>query len=170
MFLSTPTLRPFVQNENPDNTGFKKPGASKPGGLSIRTPFKDRSVNSVSPTSKYNAKLHIQKKLEQASVKNVKSVKPMNLQQKEEVDDFYMNDYASSREVEDTFGDIFPSKRIDIVKFLRDYVSGGASPKYISDDEDDEPFELPIPDQITSCFPPLTPIQTYDVPLPVFNY
>ncbi|XP_044754035.1 uncharacterized protein LOC123313280 [Coccinella septempunctata] len=172
MFLSTQSIRPFVQNENPsDNTGFKKPGATKSGGLSLRTPFKDRSVNSVSPTSKYNSKVQMQKKAEQPFVKNVKCATAMKFQQKEEANDIYMDDFASYKELTDEYADIFPSKRLDILKFLRNYVSGGISPKYIpEDDEMDDLMELPVSNFDINCPPIPSPVDLQDVPLPVFHF
>lgn len=202
-----------------DDTGFKKPGAKS--GLSIRTPFKDRSVNSVSPTSKFNSKLSMQKKSEEAVMKNVsKNVISMKSQQKKDENDFYVNDFASYKEVEgelrigiyvcvyhfktfddvvqcldsivcylpivlsvsylskdysyifsDSYADIFPTQRFDVVQMLRDYVSREAYPKFTSDDEmDDDIMELAVSEIHTDYSLLPSPIRIHDVSLPLFDF
>ncbi|KAK9876879.1 hypothetical protein WA026_015915 [Henosepilachna vigintioctopunctata] len=177
MFLSASSIQPF-QDENADNVSFKKSGLLKNTSVQFRTPFKDRSVNSISPSSKFNRQV-IQKKDDQGvSQKGVINDNCVILEESEarnEEDDIFLNDYASFKEIPDGFEDIYPSARLDIYSLLNEYVSG-KSPKYIYDDEDiDNIMEIPVAEREIPKLEAICPafsstFGAIDVPLPTFNF
>ncbi|KAL3269951.1 hypothetical protein HHI36_009007 [Cryptolaemus montrouzieri] len=169
MFLSTTSIRPFVQNENADNASVKKLEANKSTGLNLRTPFKDRSVNSVSPTSKYNSKIQFQNKQEGSVIKKMVKNETVKHEVKTENIDLFLDDYASVKDVQDQYEDVYPSKRLDVLEFLSGYYFR-ASPKYSPDENEmDKILELPVPDIEFRCSP-LPSLNVNDVPLPIFNF